>query len=61
MSIDPASPPLGLAEHNPVIQSLVEEVQRKPDNRPSVRVCENGACHLPVFGLDEVRKMVLNA
>lgn len=61
MSIDPASPPLGLAEQNPVIQSLVEELQRKPESGPSVRVCENGACHLPVFNLEEVRKMVLNA
>jgi hypothetical protein len=61
MQIDPASPPLGLAQQNLVIQSLVDEMQKKAEDRPSVRVCENGACHLPVFELEEVRKMVLGA
>lgn len=61
MSIDPSSPPLELASRNPVIQSLVEDLKQKGDTRPSVRVCENGACHLPVFDLQEVRKMVLSA
>ncbi|KAJ9096594.1 hypothetical protein QFC19_007127 [Naganishia cerealis] len=58
ISINPASPPLELAQRNPVIQSLVSDMQQKGDTRPSVRVCENGACHLPVFDLQEVRKMV---
>jgi uncharacterized protein YyaL (SSP411 family) len=58
MSIDPTSPPLELASRNPVIQSLVEDLKQRGDSPPSVRVCENGACHLPVFNLQEVRKMV---
>ncbi|KAJ9125893.1 hypothetical protein QFC24_002678 [Naganishia onofrii] len=58
MSIDPTSPPLELASRNPVIQSLVEDLKQRGDSRPSVRVCENGACHLPVFNLQEVRKMM---
>lgn len=61
MQIDPASPPLELTKQNPVIQSLVDDMRKNPEQRPSVRICENGACHLPVFELDEVRKMVLGA
>ncbi|GHJ87715.1 hypothetical protein NliqN6_4117 [Naganishia liquefaciens] len=61
MQIDPASLPLQLAKQNPVIQSLVDDMQKKPEQRPSVRVCENGACHLPVFELEEVRTMIFGA
>ncbi|KAL7421404.1 hypothetical protein Q5752_004289 [Cryptotrichosporon argae] len=51
--VDPARPPTTLAQVNEVVQALVEGGAREP----ALRVCENGACGLPVSG-DEVARVV---
>jgi uncharacterized protein YyaL (SSP411 family) len=31
------------------------------EEKPNIRVCENFACQLPVFDIDEARQMILKA
>ncbi len=51
--IDPQDPPTQLAALNPTIADLLSQI--KPDDRPSLRVCENFTCRLPVYDLEEAK------
>lgn len=54
--IDPSNPPDELARYNPIISDLIKGM--KSDERPSVRLCENFTCNLPVYELEEAKRMV---
>lgn len=55
IQLDPETPPLGLAKVNGVIESLMEVVKSE---EPSLRICENGACQMPIFDVDLVKEAV---
>lgn len=49
--IDPKNPPKELALHNPVIGDIVKTL--KENEQPSLRLCQDFSCSLPVYTLDE--------
>lgn len=51
--LDPMSPPGELAKVNGVIESLLEVVKKE---EPSLRICEGGACQMPIFDVDQARQ-----
>jgi uncharacterized protein YyaL (SSP411 family) len=53
--LDPANPPLELVKLNPVLRSLVETIK---DEQPSLRICEGGACQMPIYDLEQARDAV---
>ncbi|WVQ94810.1 hypothetical protein IAU59_001893 [Kwoniella sp. CBS 9459] len=73
IQIDPSNPPLKLAKKNDVIKSLIEGLSPSQTQKwqvgtegndagdragVSLRVCEGGACGLPVTTLEEARKIL---
>ncbi|WRT68799.1 uncharacterized protein IL334_005779 [Kwoniella shivajii] len=54
--LDPANPPVKIAERNKVVKSLLEGIQAGKDQGTSVRVCESGVCGLPARDTEAVRK-----
>jgi hypothetical protein len=46
IQLDPENPPSELAKVNGVIESLMDVVKGE---EPSLRICENGACQMPIF------------
>jgi hypothetical protein len=55
IKLDPEHPPLELAKVNGVIESLLSVVKGE---EPSLRICENGACQMPIFDLELAREAV---
>ena len=55
IQLDPENPPLELAKVNGVIESLMDIVKSE---EPSLRICENGACQMPIFDLELAREAV---
>jgi hypothetical protein len=51
--LDPENLPLGLAKVNGVIESLADIVKNE---EPSLRICEGGACQMPIFDLESARE-----
>jgi hypothetical protein len=51
--LDPTSPPVELAKVNGVVESLLEIVKKE---EPSLRICEGGACQMPIFDVDQARQ-----
>ncbi|PCH44709.1 hypothetical protein WOLCODRAFT_123981, partial [Wolfiporia cocos MD-104 SS10] len=51
--VDPANPPRGLAKLNATLCSLVDGVEVEK-TQPSVRVCQNFACGLPIEDVQEL-------
>lgn len=49
IQLDPEIPPLGLAKVNGVIESLLSVVKGE---EPGLRICENGACQMPIFDVE---------
>jgi hypothetical protein len=49
IQLDPENPPLELAKVNGVIESLLDVVKGE---EPSLRICENGACQMPIFDVE---------
>ncbi|WWD20961.1 hypothetical protein CI109_105439 [Kwoniella shandongensis] len=62
IQIDPADPPLQLAEKNEVIKSLIEGLSSKDTQtqtqRVSLRVCEGGVCGLPSEDVEGVKALL---
>ncbi|WVF67216.1 hypothetical protein IAT40_001964 [Kwoniella sp. CBS 6097] len=60
--IDPSNPPTKLAEKNDVLKSLIDGLSSGKEGAATVevslRVCEGGACGLPVTSLEEARKIL---
>jgi hypothetical protein len=54
--LDPISPPIELAKVNGVIESLLAIVKKE---EPSLRICEGGACQMPIFDVDQARQALL--
>jgi len=49
IQLDPENPPMGLSNLNGVIESLISVVKSED---PSLRICENGACQMPIFDVE---------
>lgn len=49
IQLDPTNPPLELAKVNGVVESLLSVIKSE---EPSLRICENGACQMPIFDAD---------
>lgn len=58
--LDPKNPPLGLAKVNGTVRSLVgDDGSALPDEvKPNVRICENFRCGLPIYDVDELKKVL---
>ncbi len=54
--IDPAVFPTGLPVVNPTVTELLENMGSA--EKPSLRVCENFACQLPVYTLEEAKQVM---
>ncbi|KAK4687960.1 uncharacterized protein P7C73_g2148, partial [Tremellales sp. Uapishka_1] len=54
IQIDPANPPVKLAEKNETVKSLMDV----KESSPSLRVCEGGVCGLPIYELEKIRAAV---
>ncbi|KAH9932269.1 Six-hairpin glycosidase-like protein [Fomitopsis serialis] len=58
---DPTAPPRELAKANGTLRSLVDDADKKAasgDMKPSVRVCKNFTCGLPVYDLTELESVL---
>jgi hypothetical protein len=55
IQLDPGNPPLELAKVNGVIESLMDVVKSE---EPSLRICENGACQMPIFDVELAKEAV---
>lgn len=55
IQLDPDHLPAKLLKLNSVLNSLVDTVQKE---QPSLRICEGGTCHLPIFDIEEARQAV---
>jgi uncharacterized protein YyaL (SSP411 family) len=53
--LDPSSPPQELIKVNSVLGSLVETIK---EEEPSLRICEGGACQMPIYDLEQARAAV---
>jgi len=49
IQLDPENPPLGMSKANGVVESLISVVKSQD---PSLRICENGACQMPIFDVE---------
>ncbi|OCH88385.1 hypothetical protein OBBRIDRAFT_734556 [Obba rivulosa] len=59
--LDPAHPPRKLAKENATLRALIVDVEKNVDGkaaRPSVRICENFTCGLPIEDVAEVEKVL---
>ncbi|THH30560.1 hypothetical protein EUX98_g3628 [Antrodiella citrinella] len=54
--LDPSDPPHELAKVNATLRSLIESDASKQDRRANVRICENFACGLPIYDVEELKK-----
>jgi len=54
--LEPKRPPAVHGAINPTVDDLVKHMQS--DERPNLRVCENMACHPPVYDVEEAKKIV---
>jgi hypothetical protein len=55
IQLDPENRPLELAKVNGVIESLMDVVKNE---EPSLRICENGACQMPIFDVELAKEAV---
>jgi len=55
IQLDPEHPPLELAKVNGVIESLLDVVKGE---EPALRICENGACQMPIFDVELAKDAV---
>ena len=55
IQLDLENPPLELAKVNGVIESLMDVVKSE---EPSLRICENGACQMPIFDVELAKEAV---
>ena len=55
IQLDPENPPLGLADVNGVVESLIRVVKSE---EPSLRICENGACQMPIFDVELAKEAI---
>lgn len=55
IQLDTSHPPSGLVELDSVLGFLVKEIQNE---EPSLRICEGGSCHLPIFDVEKAREAV---
>jgi hypothetical protein len=55
IQLNPENPPLELAKVNGVIESLLGVVKGE---EPSLRICENGACQMPIFDVESAKEAI---
>ena len=58
LHVDPLRLPRELASTNVLLRILIEEAEKSGAERPSVRVCENYACGLPMHNVEELEKIL---
>jgi len=55
IQLDPENPPMGLSNVNGVVESLISVVKNE---EPSLRICENGACQMPIFDVELAKEAI---
>lgn len=55
--INPANPPKELAQHNPVIADIIKTL--KENEQPSLRLCQDFSCSLPIYTLEEAKEAIM--
>jgi uncharacterized protein YyaL (SSP411 family) len=53
IQLDPTDPPVELAKVNGVVDSLMSIIKGE---EPSLRICENGACQMPIFDAESAKE-----